>query len=238
MLTSIEEAVSDLKTVEEQKAETSDNNIESSASTGENRNYTADDIVEYLKTDQPKYEETDSDNGEKGTDPEDGTEAGAEGDTAEDSGSKDKKQKKTLGEKWEAFKEKIINLKDKFFELKDKASKIKYIWDAPVTKRALAYIKVLALKLLRHIKPRKIRGYVRFGMDDPGNTALIYGFSAYLAGIMDKHFHVIPEMEEKIIDTDVVIKGRIFIGYMVVLALKFLLNNDITRVRRYIRRNF
>ena len=140
--------------------------------------------------------------------------------------------------KLEKLKEKVRGIIDKIRSIYDKYQKAKYILEAPVTKRAWQFIKARLIDLLNHIRPRSVKGHIDFGFDDPATTAEVYGVAGSVACLIDDRLIVAPDFDKKGIDLDVEIKGRIFVGYVLLLFLKVWRNKDLKRVRNYIRRNF
>lgn len=130
-------------------------------------------------------------------------------------------------------------LPERLKKLWEKLQKAKYVWDAPATKRALASAKAIILDLLRHIKPRKFTGNATFGLEDPANTATLYGGAVMVLSALGADAQIYPDFDNKIIKIENIhISGRIFGFYVLLLGLKLLRNKDIKRVMRYIRRNF
>lgn len=141
-----------------------------------------------------------------------------------------KKEKKPLGEKLSELWEKIRNI----IEVIGKA---KYIITAPVTKRAWQHVKVQLFKMLGSIRPRSMKGNLHFGFEDPSRTAEVYGVASSIAAMIDHRLMIVPEMEEAGLSMDVIIRGRIFVGYVVLLGLKIITNRDVRRVIRYTKKN-
>ncbi len=140
--------------------------------------------------------------------------------------------------KLEKLKEKVRGIIRKIKDTYGKYQKAKYILEAPVTKRAWQFVKARLLDLLNHIKPRSVKGHINFGLDDPANTAIIYGAAGSVACMIDERLIIAPDFDKKGIDLDIEINGRIFVGYVLLLFLKVWRNKDLKRVRNYIRRNF
>ena len=134
---------------------------------------------------------------------------------------------------------KIVPLLNKFKGIWEKLKTVKYIWDAPVTKRALHFLKIKLFELLNHIKPKKISGTVTFSARSPDVTAQIYAAAALMLEAAGASLVLVPDFEGSGVKAENLnISGRIFAGYMVLWALKILKNKDVRRVVKYIRRNF
>ena len=176
---------------------------------------------------------------------------GSIGKEKEEEPGKKKKKKKEKPDTKEKSEESPADLpeenirKGKFVFALEKAKKVwekvktvKYIWDAPVTKRAISFAKVKIFALLDHIRPRKIEGRVIFGLSAPDTTAQVYALGSILISSLGAGLILEPDLDkENMTINDLDISGRIFIGYMLLLALEIIKNKDIRRVVKYIRRN-
>ena len=142
-----------------------------------------------------------------------------------------------IRERVTSFIQRIRDQYEKTRRIYEKAKTVKYIACAPVTRKALAYAKERLFKLLKSIRPRSIKGSITIGTEDPSQSAFIYGALATVSAQLSKKLYVYPELENKKTDIDVVIRGRIVIGYIALMALQIYTNRDVKRVIRYIRRN-
>lgn len=139
------------------------------------------------------------------------------------------------------LRDKIINIKEKLenftpekieekinsklSDIKKKINKFKRFWELKCTVKTRKYLKKYLLGLLKHIGPRKLKGYVRYGFGDPCKTGQITGYISMLPFVYQKHFFLIPDFYEKVVEADVMIKGRIRLGYI----LRIVLNINIWR---------
>ncbi len=152
---------------------------------------------------------------------------------------KEKKEEQKILDKARSFKEKVRARIDKLKELYGKFQTAKRIWQARATKRALKRLKVELLNILNHLKPRKIAGSIGFGLEDPANTAILYGNAAPIAEAISKGKLILtPEFYKKGISLNLSIKGRIFIGYMLLCIARLYFDRDVQRVTKVIRRYF
>ena len=148
-----------------------------------------------------------------------------------------KKAEKKEADKGKPLKEKIRAVWQSLKEKYEKFQTAKRIFEARATKRALKHVKVELLHILNHLKPRKIAGTLAFGLEDPADTAIVYGNAVPLAEAMSKGALILtPEFYNKGIRSDFIIKGRIFIGYMILCVLRLYLDRDIQKVMKVIRR--
>lgn len=98
------------------------------------------------------------------------------------------------------------------------------------TKMALSFAKGEAVKLIRHIKPKKVKGYLIFGFDDPSYTGKTLGLIYMFSRGTRKNFQIKPDFENKVFETDVHVKGRIQIYYLLIIAYRFYKNKNFREV--------
>ena len=145
----------------------------------------------------------------------------------------------TKGE--EDFSDKVDHfcekLSAKYERLQLKLEQAEAILSSQTTKRAVKTVKEQLFHLLDHITPKKIEGKLNFGLEDPANTAIIYGTIDILAESMSQGKLIItPEFYQKGIALDLKISGRIFLGYIALCALKVFFNRDMRKVVKVVRR--
>lgn len=76
-------------------------------------------------------------------------------------------------------------------------------------KRAWKTVKRRGTVILRHILPKKVRGYVRFGFSDPAATGQAIGAVGMFLPLIPEGLRVIPDFQEPCLEADVNLKGRI-----------------------------
>ncbi|MBQ3584643.1 MAG: DUF2953 domain-containing protein [Lachnospiraceae bacterium] len=86
------------------------------------------------------------------------------------------------------------------------------------TKNAISFVKGEAGKLIRHIRPRKIKGYLNFGFDDPSQTGKVLGLIYMFSRGTSKNFQINPDFENKVLEGDMQLKGRIQVYYLLIIA--------------------
>lgn len=98
------------------------------------------------------------------------------------------------------------------------------------TKKAISFIKAEAVKLIRHLKPKKVKGYLNFGFDNPSYTGRMLGVIYMFSRGTKKNFQINPDFENRVFETDVQIKGRIQVYYLLIIAYKFYKNKNFREV--------
>ena len=145
--------------------------------------------------------------------------------------------KKDSSEKSKKEKIEEIPFLKKLDSLKEKYEKAKDILESDVTKKAVKFIKIQIFNILNHIKPKNITGKLNFGLEDPANTAIIYGLIGSVTEIVSNNKLVVtPEFYQKGVNSDLSISGSIFIGYVVLCFVRLLLDKNVKRLFRAVRR--
>lgn len=124
------------------------------------------------------------------------------------------------------IRETISNLIKKVKKLLRQKDEIKRILALPETKAALTFAWGKLKRLLKHILPRKMKGYLAYGADDPATTGQVLGVLSVLYARTGQLLTIQPNFTEKQLECDVVLKGRIQIFTLVVIAVKVFINQD------------
>lgn len=130
------------------------------------------------------------------------------------SSEKSKKRAASKKEKEGCFKK----IKCTIREFCDKIKNIKEFLMDETHIQAFLRLKKELLFFIRKIKPDKINGYLRFGLEDPYNTGRVLAALSMLYPFYGEHFEVYPEFDRKIIEGDIYFKGRIHLVHLL-LAL-------------------
>lgn len=88
-------------------------------------------------------------------------------------------------------------------------------------------------KILRHIRPRKLKANITFGTGSPDTTGYAYGLYGMLSPSLGKDVSVIPDFEERILVGTIHAAGHITIFTLLINVLAVLLDK---RLRLFIRR--
>ncbi len=92
-----------------------------------------------------------------------------------------------------------------------------------------ATIRLLLGKLkniIVHILPKKVKGNLIFGFDDPALTGEILGVASLFYPKYQKKLKLIPVFEQQILEGKVQVKGRIVIAYIIWQAIKIVLDKN------------
>ena len=147
---------------------------------------------------------------------------------AEASGNEEEQEEKTpLIEKIENLAEKVIHIWDNTTcALADEKSVLFRFISRKSTKNSLIWTKDFLIKVLWHIRPRKLKGSLELGLDDPATTGYIFAALSQFYDAYYENFELTPEFEEKTIKGELELKGHIVLGYIVMKALRLYLRKQ------------
>ncbi|MBQ3665110.1 MAG: DUF2953 domain-containing protein [Lachnospiraceae bacterium] len=127
-------------------------------------------------------------------------------------------------------RESIGNLREKAHKLKKKADSYKEFLTHDNTKLTLAFVKGELVKVLKHIRPKKVKGFIRFGLGDAYNTGRVLGIIYAVLRGGRKNFNIYADFDNKVLETDIEIKGRMQIYYFVFIAVRIYLNEEFKKL--------
>lgn len=64
-------------------------------------------------------------------------------------------------------------------------------------------------KALHHIMPYRLEAYIKFGLEYPDETGKVYAVLTTLYGVYGKHLELVPDFENKVLEGNFKLKGRI-----------------------------
>ncbi len=118
---------------------------------------------------------------------------------------------------------KVIKKRDMILQ---KITGVRSLLEKPYTKKVLKDGKVLLKKMWKHVRPRKLQGSIHFGLEDPATTGQLLGVVGMLYPVYRNHFVIAPDFEQQIFEGKIYAKGRVQIGRMTFLSLRFMLTRD------------
>lgn len=148
---------------------------------------------------------------------------------------KEKKQKRrNLKEKILYTRQKIC---DKMNEIRQKIQYIfknikKYIGilQSEEFKESFALCKDSLVRLFCMIKPRKVKIKATAGMGSPDKTGYMCAAIGVISPFFKKQIQVIPDFENFVIEGNAVVKGRIYLFVVLIIAIKLFFDKNIRKV--------
>ncbi|MGN0437700.1 MAG: DUF2953 domain-containing protein [Lachnospiraceae bacterium] len=132
----------------------------------------------------------------------------------------------------ENIKNKITRFIDNLRRINQKKDDLLKVYHSKRFEKAKKDVIIYIKKLIRVIKPRKLQGYIHFGMKDPASTGEIAGILAMFLPLYDGYFQVVPEFEHACFDGNVYMKGKIRIISILIIGLKIIFNKNLIKVMK------
>lgn len=93
--------------------------------------------------------------------------------------------------------------------------------------QAFLRLKKELIFFIKKIKPDKIKGYIRFGLEDPYNTGRVLAMLSVLYPFYGENFQIHPEFEREIIEGDVFFKGRIHLMHLLLVLSRLYFDKNV-----------
>lgn len=140
------------------------------------------------------------------------------------------KEKKGIKERISNILQTIRDFCDKLRRIKEKAEQAKKLWTSAhmVSGRSLLWKQFLYL--LRHTRPRKLEGYLRFGFEDPSTTGYAMAVYGIFCSIWRPKLSVEPDFEKQVLDCHVRMKGKIRVCHFLKAVLVLFFSKDVRHV--------
>ncbi len=129
----------------------------------------------------------------------------------------------------------VDKLKNLYHSLKCKEEAVMWFLNEKSTKHVIALFKTQITKVLKSILPKKLTGELTLGLDDPGTMGQVCMYAGIFYPMYEKHFKFTPVFNEKVIDGEVYVKGRIILGAIVAHFAKFLVVPDFYRTLKNVK---
>jgi hypothetical protein len=87
-------------------------------------------------------------------------------------------------------------------------------------------------RLIKAVRPRKVKGYLDFGSEDPSTTGRVLACAAVMYPVYGRSIAVNPDFENERFDFDLELKGRIYLCVVAKILIQLYFNR---KVKRFIR---
>lgn len=138
--------------------------------------------------------------------------------------SAEESEEESLTEKFSAFFRKIWLTGKKNC---DKIEKIRNILESERFARLKTLFLYHGKRTVLHVRPRKVRGYLKIGTEDPCITGELLAVAGIFFPVYGEHITIEPYFEKNILEGTIFLKGRIYGGFFVHLAIKLFLDSDV-----------
>lgn len=121
----------------------------------------------------------------------------------------------------------LANLRDSVRKIKDKIVSVWNFLEEKCTKESISFIKKRLFLILKHIRPRKITGFVHFGTGDPAFTGQLLGGISMIYGFFPDTLEIIPDFEKQVLEGNVRLRGHIRAIHFVMAAASLFFNKNV-----------
>lgn len=123
-------------------------------------------------------------------------------------------------------KDKLFGLKDKAADIKNKVSIIKEFIFSEYVKGIICIVHGNVLKLLKKIKPKKLKSDIIFGLGDPCLTGEVLGGIAVFMAITGIRVNIVPDFERQVFEGKLEAVGKIRLFTFIRIALGIIISKE------------
>ena len=116
------------------------------------------------------------------------------------------------------LKDKKESIEEKIKRLIEKVNEIKEAVNSDEFNRAWLLIKKELFVVLKHIRPKRVKGCLVFGMENPADTGQILGLLAVFYPYYQKGLSIYPDFDKKILEGEIFLKGSIQVYKLLLVA--------------------
>lgn len=118
--------------------------------------------------------------------------------------------------------------------LRENADKLKNVYASCGGQELKEFFWKSIVQLARHVLPRRWKGYLHFGFDDPAVTGILTGFVAMVYPFGQTSFSLEPDFQQACFDAACQGRGRIHPGFFLWMAGRAVCNKNVRRLLKYI----
>ncbi len=113
---------------------------------------------------------------------------------------------------------------------------ISMFWHDEQNQKAFRLIWKRTKKLVRYILPRKLKGRIHFGFDDPYDTGQVLAAVSPFYGLYTRTLTLEPDFTGTALDGELHFKGRIALWYPLWTAARLFISKDFRRLLKFFRK--
>ena len=138
-------------------------------------------------------------------------------------GDGDAEEKQSFFDKLEAKK---TDIAEKLKNIYNKLVHYKEIIDDPRFRNGIRYALNRLFAALRHILPRRLKGWAHYGFEDPSTTGYITAAVGATYGLFYDHMKFEPDFENEVLEGNIGFRGHARLGTVLFIALQVILKKD------------
>lgn len=114
-----------------------------------------------------------------------------------------------LRDAYEKIKYTILKICGKIKDILEHADYYKELLKEEETHLLFGDARIRILKVIKSIRPRKVKADIRFGTGSPDTTGYALGIYGMLSAFLGKNINVTPDFEEAVLEGEIFLAGRI-----------------------------
>ena len=138
-----------------------------------------------------------------------------------------KSETKAESKKKESKENKLEKLKCTIKNLCDKIKMVLEFIKDEAHINTLTRLKKEFIRLLKFLKPKKLKGKIRFGMEDPYVTGQILAVLSVLYPFYAERVEIYPEFDQKILEGNLYVKGHVRGIYALIMAFNLIIDKNV-----------
>ena len=127
---------------------------------------------------------------------------------------------------FEKLEKKKTDIAEKLNNIYNKLVHYKEIIDDPRFKNGIRYALNRVFAALKHILPRKLKGWAHYGFEDPSMTGYITAAVGATYGMFHDFMKFEPDFENEVLEGNIEFRGHVRIGTVLFIALQVILKKD------------
>ncbi len=152
----------------------------------------------------------------------------------DESGVREEKKKNRF-QKWiDKIKCTIQKICDKIKEIWKIKERFKELLSDETHRATLKVVKKELFYLIKHYRPRKMKGYVRYGFEDPYHTGLVLAVLSWFYPFFGTKLEIIPEFDQQVIEGKLSVKGYIRGIHLLKTAIRLLFDKNTKQTYEYL----
>lgn len=128
---------------------------------------------------------------------------------------------------------KLLGIRDTVHNLLERKDAFLEFWRLEEHVRARSAVWKEVRYLWKKWHPKKIKGKVTFGFDDPSVTGLCMGGVGMLCAWYPKELQIVPDFERKVLEGDIRIRGKMRAYVLVFILWRIYFNKDIRHMYKH-----
>ncbi|MET3739638.1 DUF2953 domain-containing protein [Faecalicatena orotica] len=137
---------------------------------------------------------------------------------------------------YEKLKYTFLKICDTMKTTSDKKDKLILFITDEVHKSALGAVLVEVRRLLRFLKPKKLKADVHFGFEDPYYTGQVLAVLSVIYPFLGDHVDIEPDFEQKVLEGSIMISGKVRVLYMIIMLWNLVWNKNVRTTIKHIRK--